>query len=109
MRTTSTPVDTRPPLRAVRAARGLTLRDVAFRSRIDPGYLSKVERGQKQLSVEALLRLAVVLDLRELAALLRPYVLDKSASADIAPSLTNSDAAGGPAPTASSEHLTQTA
>lgn len=55
-------------------AKGLTLRTVAQRSGIDPGHLSKVERGAKQLSVESLYRLAVVLDLRELAVLLRPYV-----------------------------------
>lgn len=63
-----------PPLRAVRVSRGWTLRQVARRSGINPGHLSKVERGEKQLSIEALYRLAVVLDLRELAGLLRPYI-----------------------------------
>lgn len=63
-----------PPLRAVRVARGLSLRTVAHRSGIDPGHLSKVERGEKQLSLESLYRLAVVLDLRELAQLLKPYI-----------------------------------
>ena len=62
------------PLRAVRTARGLGLRTVAARAGIDPGHLSKVERGEKQLSLEALYRLAVVLDLRELAGFLRPYI-----------------------------------
>lgn len=54
----------------------MTLRSVARRSGIDPGHLSKVERGEKQLSLESLHRLAVVLGLNELATLLRPYVLD---------------------------------
>ncbi|MFM9813569.1 helix-turn-helix transcriptional regulator [Streptomyces scabiei] len=75
MSTEATPVRSRPPIRAVRAARGLTLRAVAQRSGIDPGHLSKVERGEKQLSIEALHRLAQVLELRELATLLQPYVM----------------------------------
>ncbi len=66
-----------PPLRTVRVARGLSLRTVAQRSGIDPGHLSKVERGEKQLSVEALYRLAVVLELRELSQLLKQYVPDR--------------------------------
>lgn|GEM_PF-4458311 len=41
---------------------------------MDPGHLSKVERGEKQLSLESLHRLAVVLELSELAKLLKPYV-----------------------------------
>lgn len=69
-----------PPLRAVRTAKGLSLRTVAQRSRVDPGHLSKVERGEKQLSIEALYRLAVVLDLRELAQLLRPYVAGRESA-----------------------------
>ncbi|MFJ4987928.1 helix-turn-helix domain-containing protein [Streptomyces sp. NPDC088732] len=63
-----------PPIRAVRTARGLSLRSVAQRSGIDPGHLSKVERGEKQLSLDSLYRLAVVLELRELAQLLKPYL-----------------------------------
>lgn len=61
-------------LREVRRARGLTLRETALRAGIDPAHLSKVERGQKSLSVNALHRLARVLGLRELARLLQPYV-----------------------------------
>lgn len=68
-----------PPLRAVRTARGLTLRTVAERSGIDPGHLSKVERGERCLSVDSLHRLAVVLELRELAKLLEPYVPQRGA------------------------------
>jgi transcriptional regulator with XRE-family HTH domain len=65
---------TDPPLRAAREAKGLSLRTVARDSGIDPGHLSKVERGEKQLSIEALYRLAVVLELRELSQLLKPYI-----------------------------------
>jgi transcriptional regulator with XRE-family HTH domain len=63
-----------PPLRAVREAHGLGLREVAARADIDPGHLSKVERGQSMLSVDSLLRLSRVLGLRELDRLLTPYV-----------------------------------
>lgn len=73
MRTVSTPVQG-SPLRAVRIARGLGLREVAHLAKIDPGHLSKVERSEKQLSVESLYRLAVVLELRELSQLLKPYI-----------------------------------
>lgn len=61
-------------------ARGLTLRTVAQRSGIDPGYLSKVERGEKQLSIDSLYRLANTLDLRELAQLLKPYLQAKESA-----------------------------
>lgn len=72
----NTVVDLRqpPPLRAVRVSRGWTLRQVARESGINPGHLSKVERGEKQLSIESLYRLAVVLELRELSQLLKPYL-----------------------------------
>lgn len=80
MHTDPTLVRSHPPLRAVRAARGLTLRTVAQRSCIDPGHLSKVERGEKQLSVESLYRLAVVLELRELSQLLKPYIQVKESA-----------------------------
>jgi len=62
-----------PPLRAVRVAHGLTLRETARLAKIDPAHLSRVERGEKQLSLEALGRLAEVLCLPELARLLAPY------------------------------------
>lgn len=67
----------RPPLRAVREARGLGLKHTAGLAQIDPAHLSRVERGEKALSVEALHRLAVVLGLEELARLLRPYVMER--------------------------------
>lgn len=77
MQTESTAVQTEsaslPPLRAVRIAHGLTLRETARRAKIDPAHLSRVERGERQLSVAALGRLAEVLCLPELARLLAPY------------------------------------
>jgi transcriptional regulator with XRE-family HTH domain len=62
-----------PPLRAVREAHGLGLREVARRAEIDPAHLSRVERGERMLSLEALVRLARVLGLNELERLTTPY------------------------------------
>lgn len=62
-----------PPLRAVRVARGIGLREAAARARIDPAHLSRVERGQRQLSLAALRRLAGVLGLHELERHLALY------------------------------------
>lgn len=64
----------RPPLRAVRQAHGWSLDYVAAEAAIDKTHLSRVERGQASLSVDALARLATVLRLDELAKLLAPYV-----------------------------------
>jgi transcriptional regulator with XRE-family HTH domain len=66
----------------VRQAQGLSLRKAAERAGIDPGHLSRVERGQGGLSVEALGRLAHVLGLRELERLLRPYGANKPVNDD---------------------------
>jgi transcriptional regulator with XRE-family HTH domain len=81
MTTKSSPVLTGPTrltgparLRAARQARGWSLRDVSAPADIDPAHLSRVERGEKSLSVDALYRLAKVPELRELAKQLAPYV-----------------------------------
>jgi transcriptional regulator with XRE-family HTH domain len=76
MQKSSTPVMSPrvPPFRTVRIAHGLSLRETARRSNMDPGHLSKVERGQAGVSVEQLKRLADVLGLNELSKLLAPYV-----------------------------------
>lgn len=42
-------------LRGVRQSQGLTLRQVANRANVALGYLSEVERGQKEVSSEILL------------------------------------------------------
>lgn len=65
-----------PPLRAVRLAHGLGLRETAELAGIDPAHLSRVERGGARLSLGSLARLARVLELRELATLLAPYTED---------------------------------
>lgn len=67
-----------PPWRAVRQSQGLALRRVARESGLDPAHLSRVERGQSQLSVESMHRLAGVLGLKDLARLLGPYVEEKA-------------------------------
>lgn len=68
---------TDPPLRVAREALGLSLRAAARHSGIDPGHLSKVERGEKQLSIDSLYRLAITLELSELVRLLKPYINDQ--------------------------------
>ncbi|MEP7081898.1 MAG: helix-turn-helix transcriptional regulator [Chloroflexota bacterium] len=62
-----------PPLRAVREAQGLTLRQAARLADVDPSQLSKAERGIGSLSVSQLARLAHVLGLRHLARQLDRY------------------------------------
>jgi transcriptional regulator with XRE-family HTH domain len=49
-------------LRARRIAQGLTLRDVWGKARVSLGYISEVERGQKEASSELLAALAGALD-----------------------------------------------
>ncbi|MFE5544596.1 helix-turn-helix domain-containing protein [Streptomyces sp. NPDC056534] len=68
------------PLRAAREARGMSLRATARQSRLDPAHLSRVERGQKQVSIEGLYRLATVLELDELVSTLRPYIRNEAAA-----------------------------
>ncbi|WP_415003468.1 helix-turn-helix domain-containing protein [Aeromicrobium sp.] len=57
-------------LRARRAEQGLTLREVSGRARVSLGYISEVERGQKEASSELLAALAEALDV-PLSGLLR--------------------------------------
>ena len=46
---------------------------MARRAELDPGHLSRVERGEARLSLDSLVRLARVLELRELGQFLDPY------------------------------------
>lgn len=62
------------PLRAVRNAHGMSLREVSRRSGVDSGHLSRIERGEVGLSVDVLARLAPVLGLKDLASRLKPFV-----------------------------------
>ena len=65
-----------PPVRAVRIAHGWSLAEIARRSGMDKGQLSKYERGQAGVSVGQLKRLADALGLTELSGMLTPYVAD---------------------------------
>ncbi len=57
-------------LRARRADQGLTLRELSGRARVSLGYISEIERGQKEASSELLAALAEALDV-PLSGLLR--------------------------------------
>ena len=62
-----------PPIRALREANGLSLRETARRAGMDPAHLMRVERGEAGLSIDSLERLARVLGPVELAKMLGPY------------------------------------
>lgn len=51
-------------LRAERVSQERTLRDVAKSAKVSLGYLSEVERGQKEASSELLNSICVALDLK---------------------------------------------
>lgn len=50
-------------LRTQRMQRGLTLREVSAEARVSLGYISEIERGQKEASSELLASLCSALDL----------------------------------------------
>ena len=50
-------------LRAARVARGLTLRELSAIARVSTGYISEIERGQKEASSELLASLCAALDM----------------------------------------------
>lgn len=56
-------------LRAVREAQGRSLRSVAREAGLDPGQLSRIERGEQRASVDQLISIGRVLGLRDLARL----------------------------------------
>ena len=56
-------------LRQARISQGRTLRDVAKAARVSLGYLSEVERGQKEASSELLNSICQALDLSLLAVM----------------------------------------
>ena len=51
-------------LRAARVAQSRTLRDVASEARVSLGYLSEVERGQKEASSELLASICTALNIQ---------------------------------------------
>jgi transcriptional regulator with XRE-family HTH domain len=69
-------------LRRKRQDEGRTLRQLAADARISPGYLSEIERGQKEPSSELLASICVALDMR-LSELLREVSIEL-ASAELA-------------------------
>jgi transcriptional regulator with XRE-family HTH domain len=60
-----------PGWREQREARGLSLRATARQASLDPAHLSRVERGQAQLSLKSALRLAEILGLEQAAEVLQ--------------------------------------
>lgn len=50
-------------LRAARMQRGMTLRDLSAEARVSLGYISEIERGQKEASSELLASLCQAMDL----------------------------------------------
>ncbi len=69
-------------LRRLRQDQGRTLRDVSSAARVSLGYLSEIERGQKEPSSELLAAICTALDV-PLSSLLRS-VSDEVASAEAA-------------------------
>jgi transcriptional regulator with XRE-family HTH domain len=69
-------------LRRLRQDQGRTLRDVSSAARVSLGYLSEIERGQKEPSSELLAAICTALDV-PLSTLLRS-VSDEIASAEAA-------------------------
>ncbi|HSN43004.1 MAG TPA: helix-turn-helix transcriptional regulator, partial [Propionibacteriaceae bacterium] len=57
-------------LRELRTAEGMTLREVSAAARVSLGYLSEVERGQKEASSELLNAISGALDV-QLSELMR--------------------------------------
>ncbi len=51
-------------LRTQRVNRGMTLREVSAEARVSLGYISEIERGQKEASSELLASLCAALDMR---------------------------------------------
>ncbi len=75
----STPVTENPnPLRAIRLAKGKSLRWLSLATDVDIAHLSRVERGEKSLSLASLHRVAAALELHELDSLLSPWLRDRT-------------------------------
>ncbi|HBX81158.1 MAG: helix-turn-helix transcriptional regulator [Propionibacteriaceae bacterium] len=71
-------------LRELRVSESLTLREVSARARVSLGYLSEVERGQKEASSELLNAICAALDV-SLADMLRLVGDRIDATANVAP------------------------
>ncbi len=82
-------------LRARRIQRGMTLREVSAQARVSLGYISEVERGQKEASSELLASLCAALD-APLSEVLRE-VSDAVALQELAASVDSVASEVGPA------------
>jgi transcriptional regulator with XRE-family HTH domain len=83
-------------LRHERVERGLTLRELSKEARVSLGYISEIERGQKEASSELLASLCAALDL-PLSAVLRDVsdaVALEEAAAAATPIVVGRPAAG---------------
>ncbi|AVZ75667.1 transcriptional regulator [Streptomyces lunaelactis] len=81
-------------LRRQRQRQGRTLREVSSSARVSLGYLSEVERGQKEASSELLSAICDALDVR-MSELMRE-VSDELSLAELAESAAASDAVPAP-------------
>ncbi|GAU69657.1 putative transcriptional regulator [Streptomyces sp. NBRC 110611] len=81
-------------LRRQRQRQGRTLREVSSSARVSLGYLSEVERGQKEASSELLSAICDALDVR-MSELMRE-VSDELALAELAASAAASDTVPAP-------------
>ena len=79
-------------LRAVRVAQSRTLRDVARDARVSLGYLSEVERGQKEASSELLAAICTALNI-QLSTLLSDVTSQIAKQEKTSPTVITSDAA----------------
>jgi transcriptional regulator with XRE-family HTH domain len=81
-------------LRRQRQRQGRTLREVSSSARVSLGYLSEVERGQKEASSELLSAICDALDVR--MSELMHEVSDELALAELAESATTSEPVSAP-------------
>ena len=99
-------------LRRARTARRRTLRDVSRRARVSLGYLSEVERGQKEASSELLASICDALEV-ELADLLAEVSLElrlaATGSGDLRPVTASPGSDGEVEPVAEQDAGTQPA
>jgi transcriptional regulator with XRE-family HTH domain len=80
-------------LRAERMRQGMTLRELSSSARVSLGYISEIERGQKEASSELLAALCEALDV-PLSGVLRE-VSDHVALEELEIAATDAPAAGG--------------
>jgi transcriptional regulator with XRE-family HTH domain len=85
-------------LRERRLEQGLTLRQVSAQARVSLGYISEIERGQKEASSELLLSLCSALDM-PLSAVLR----------DVSEAVAVEEAATAPTPLAGRRQVVSSA